>query len=138
MTTTTCLRRNFQVDELPPNLPGADLIEAGIAALDRGERTIEALLVALAAERLREIGLTIPQAADYITAPNLALYAAVRHNGGGHFRVQRAARALIELCRRRRVAASHANPSARARHHRLTRIQMRRRAIRHPVGPSTP
>ena len=85
MTTTTCLRRNFQVDELPPNLPGADLIEAGIAALDRGERTIEALLVALAAERLREIGLTIPQAADYITAPNLALYAAVRHAGGDHF-----------------------------------------------------
>ena len=85
MTTTSSLRRNRQVDNLPPNLPGADLIEAGIAALDRGERTIEALLVALAAERLRDIGLTIPQDADQIATPNLALYAAVRHAGGDYF-----------------------------------------------------
>lgn len=67
-------------------LPGANLVEAGIAALARGERTIEALLVALAAARLRELGLDIPRAADEIAEPNLALYEAVRHAGGDHFR----------------------------------------------------
>ncbi len=85
MTTTSCLLRNRQVDDLPPNLPGGELIAAGITALERGERSIEALLVALAAARLRDIGLDIPQAADYIAAPNLALYAAVRHAGGDYF-----------------------------------------------------
>ena len=46
---------------------------------------METLLVALAAARLRELGLDIPQAADEIAEPNLALYKAVRHAGGDHF-----------------------------------------------------
>lgn len=85
MTKTSRHPRNGQVTGLPSNLPGADLIEAGIAALQRAERTVEALLVALAAERLRNVGLDVPDAADDIETPNLALYAAVRDLGGGHF-----------------------------------------------------
>ena len=85
MTTATSHRHSGQLNDLSSNLPGADLIESGIASLERGEHTIEALLVALAAARLRALGLNVPQAADGIRAPNLALYAAVRNGGGDHF-----------------------------------------------------
>ena len=85
MTTTTRHRYNRQLKDLSPNLPGAELVEAGMAALERGEHTTEALLVALAAPRLRALGLNVPQAADGLRTPNLALYAAVRDGGGDHF-----------------------------------------------------
>ena len=41
-------------------LPGADLIETGVRDLRAGRETIEALLVAIGAPRLRRIGLTVP------------------------------------------------------------------------------
>ena len=73
-----------------PALPGANLIAKGMASLadqpgKRGEHTVEALLVALAADRLRDLGLKVPPAADRIREPNIALYAAVCEAGGGHF-----------------------------------------------------
>lgn len=85
MTTTSRHRRNRRVHDLPPDLPGADIVEEGIAALERDECTTEGLLVSLAAARLRDIGLKIPEAADHVAEPNLALYAAVRQTGGDHF-----------------------------------------------------
>lgn len=72
--------------DLPSNLPGAGLIAGGIAALERGERTVEAALVALGAPRLRGIGVGVPANADTISEPNLALYAAVCESGGDYFR----------------------------------------------------
>ena len=41
-------------------LPGAELIEAGIEDLHRERETVESLLVAIGAPRLRRIGLEIP------------------------------------------------------------------------------
>jgi hypothetical protein len=41
-------------------LPGEDLIEAGLRDLRAGEETIEALLVAIGAPRLRSLGLRLP------------------------------------------------------------------------------
>ena len=41
-------------------LPGEDLIEAGIDDLHAGRETVEALLVAIGAPRLRRIGLELP------------------------------------------------------------------------------
>jgi hypothetical protein len=41
-------------------LPGADLIEAGLADLRAGHETVAALLVAIGASRLRTIGLQVP------------------------------------------------------------------------------
>ena len=41
-------------------LPGADLIEAGIRDLHNSEETIPALLVAIGAPRLRNLGLKLP------------------------------------------------------------------------------
>ena len=85
MTTTLRCHRNRRIEDLLPRLPGADIVGDGIAALNHGERTVEALLVSMAAARLRDIGLNIPAAADHIAAPNLALYEAVRLAGGDHF-----------------------------------------------------
>jgi hypothetical protein len=41
-------------------LPGADLIEVGLADLHAGRETIAALLVAIGSPRLRRLGLDIP------------------------------------------------------------------------------
>jgi hypothetical protein len=41
-------------------LPGNDLIAAGLRDLQAGQETIEALLVAVGAPRLRQLGLELP------------------------------------------------------------------------------
>ena len=43
------------------DLPGADLIAKGLADLAADEITVEALLVAIGAPRLRSIGLQLPE-----------------------------------------------------------------------------
>lgn len=52
-------------------LPGADLIERGIADLGSGKETTEALLVSIGANRLRSAGLEIPES---IPSPEHKLY----------------------------------------------------------------
>lgn len=58
------------------DLPGAELVSAGLAALERGESTVEALLVAIGAPRLRHAGLDVPTL-PRLREPELALYAAL-------------------------------------------------------------
>ena len=41
-------------------LPGEDLVRAGIADLERGEVTVEALLVSIGAPRLAALGVELP------------------------------------------------------------------------------
>lgn len=55
-------------------LPGADSVERGVRDLNAGRFTIEALLVAAAATRLRELGLQISEDAIMPDEPELALY----------------------------------------------------------------
>ena len=85
--------------DVRPDLPGGDLIAAGIAALDRGERTQEALLVAVAPNRLEALGLSVPPAAFEIDDPNMALYAAVSEGGGGHSQYNALLRRLSSFIR---------------------------------------
>ena len=75
---------SLNAEEIPSNFPGADLIAPGIGAVERKEITTEGLLVTVATTRLRDLGLAIPDAADAIKEPNLALYTAVCEAGGGH------------------------------------------------------
>jgi hypothetical protein len=42
-----------------PSLPGADLIERGLADLARGIESVEALLVSIGARRLRDVGIPV-------------------------------------------------------------------------------
>jgi len=45
----------------PPDLPGADLVEAGLRDLALGLETAPALLVAIGAPRLRRLGFDVPR-----------------------------------------------------------------------------
>jgi hypothetical protein len=45
---------------LSPELPGADLVRAGIDDLGRGVESVEALLVSIGAPRLAGLGLEVP------------------------------------------------------------------------------
>lgn len=63
-------------DPIPP-LPGEELVAAGLADLARGIDSPNALLVAIAATRLRELGLEVPEASQLPREPELALYRAL-------------------------------------------------------------
>lgn len=52
-------------------LPGNDLVERGIADLEAGQETAEALLVSIGAPRLRSLGIELPTAYD---SPEHRLY----------------------------------------------------------------
>ena len=53
------------------DMPGGDLVEKGLRDLGRGEETVEALLVSIAAPRLAAAGVPVPGAVD---APEHRLY----------------------------------------------------------------
>lgn len=58
------------------DLPGAELVLAGVADLDRGQLTPNALLVLVAADRLRATGLVVPTSPSS-PDPEGALYRAL-------------------------------------------------------------
>lgn len=53
------------------SLPGGDLVAEGLDDLDRGQVTAAALLVSMAASRLRATGMAVPRAE---ISPELRLY----------------------------------------------------------------
>lgn len=55
-------------------LPGAERIERGIADLQRGCLSVDALLLAVASRRLRALGVPVPQTDRLPRDPDLALY----------------------------------------------------------------
>src|SRR5690606_5769327 len=81
-TPTSCAARSTPsspgcpVAELDA-LPGGDLVGRGLADLDHGRRTAEALLVLAAAGRLRALGLPVPAAPGGDV--ELELYGLLRH-----------------------------------------------------------
>ena len=66
-------------------LPGGELIEAGLADLSNRRETVESLLVSMAAARLRVLGLTVPEP---FADAELRLYArlASQYGAGAHAR----------------------------------------------------
>lgn len=86
-------------ERVPRDLPGADLVASGIEALRRGELTVEALLVAVGARRLRAAGLEIPAPPELPDAPELLLYAAVgaAHPCDAHSRYNSLIRRLVSF-----------------------------------------
>lgn len=79
-------------------LPGADLVERGLADLDRGQQTAEALLVSIFAPRLRAIGLDITEP---FPEPNMALYELLQreHGDDAHGRYNALVRRLVSYSR---------------------------------------
>ena len=77
-------------------VPGDELVSVGLDAIERGEWSIEALIVAVGAPRLRELGIRVPDAGQLPRHPELALYRAVgrRHPGDAHARYNALVRRL--------------------------------------------
>ncbi|MCA9490164.1 MAG: hypothetical protein KC621_09575 [Myxococcales bacterium] len=93
---------------IPDDLPGADLIEAGLADLCAGEITPSALLVAIGAPRLRALGIDVPSPLP--EAPEHALYLLLASRGeDAHSAFNAYRRRLVSFQRaleRRRFAPS--------------------------------
>jgi hypothetical protein len=56
---------------MKPALPGAELVEKGLADLSRGVESVEAFLVSIGAPRLRRIGIDVPAP---LASPEHGLY----------------------------------------------------------------
>jgi hypothetical protein len=96
-------------------LPGAERVRQGLTDLAAGARSAEALLVAIAAPRLRELGLPVPPDAGLPAGAELALYGLLRAEGGDAYARYNASLAEIvsfaaaleaRLWRARRAAAA--------------------------------
>jgi hypothetical protein len=77
-------------------LPGSDLVRRGLADLDAGIESIEALLVSIGAERMRRAGLAVPSA---IVSPEHALYEALQRedSDSAHSRYNALIRRLVSF-----------------------------------------
>ncbi len=64
-------------------LPGRERIERGLRDLRRGRLSTDALLIAVAAQRLRGLGLRLPGNAALPGEPDLALYDSLRGHPSG-------------------------------------------------------
>ena len=84
---------------VPPGLPGADLVASGIAALRRGEMTVEALLVSVGEPRMRAAGLDIPRTPPLEQSPEISLYLAIGrdHPEDAHSRYNALIRRLVSF-----------------------------------------
>lgn len=94
--------------DLGPNLPGAELVASGLADLARDELTVEALLVAVGAPRLRDLGVNVPPDHALPAEPELALYRAVgaRHPHDAHGQYNALVRRLVSFERALEAAAA--------------------------------
>ena len=77
-------------------LPGEELVEKGIADLERGIESIEALLVSIASQRLARIGFEI---SSPIGSPELRLYELLAEEDGdsAHSRYNALIRRLVSF-----------------------------------------
>jgi hypothetical protein len=78
------------------NLPGAELIERGLADLRNGDESAEALLVSIGAPRLRTVGVPVPAP---IASPEHKLYAllAQEKDNGAHSAYNALIRRLVSF-----------------------------------------
>lgn len=60
------------VDAIDQELPGADLVRAGLDDVRRGHESVEALLVLVGAPRLRRLGIDVPESG--VVRPEHRLY----------------------------------------------------------------
>jgi hypothetical protein len=80
------------------SLPGEELVEVGLRDLANGVESIEALLVASAAPRLRSLGVAVPESLE---RPELRLYALLErtHGDGAHSKYNGLMRRMVSYQR---------------------------------------
>ena len=88
------------------HLPGGDLIAEGLRDLERGVESPPAWLVAMAATRLRELGLLTLPAERLPAEPEMKLYQALaaEHGDGAHSKYNAWRRRLSSFLRTARCA----------------------------------
>jgi hypothetical protein len=92
-------------------LPGEELVEAGIADLASGRETMEALLVASAAERFAELGRAVPSVdPDGLSARLYALIEASVGDEQAHSHYNAVRRRLDSYLRTARLERHAATP----------------------------
>ena len=90
---------------VPGDLPGHELVRAGLADLAAGQETEAALLVAMAAPRLRALGFEVPPGGG--EQPSHLLYELLTRTGrGAHSRYNALVGRMVSFAR----AAEHAAP----------------------------
>jgi hypothetical protein len=79
-----------------PSLPGADLVERGLADLAAGIESVESLLVSVGAPRLRALGIAVDQP---FPSPEQRLYArlAAEDSDAAHARYNALIRRLVSF-----------------------------------------
>jgi hypothetical protein len=79
-----------------PELPGEDLVRKGIADLERGIESVEALLVSIGAPRLEGLGFEV---LNPIPSPELRLYELLAHedSDSAHSRYNALVRRLVSF-----------------------------------------
>ncbi len=80
---------------MDPGLPGDDLIEQGIADLERGVESIAGLVVSIGSPRLQRLGLRVPP--TFAESPEHRLYAMLASSDpdGAHARYNSLIRRLV-------------------------------------------
>jgi hypothetical protein len=91
--------------DVPADLPGHELVAAGLRDLAAGRETEAALVVAMAAPRLRALGYDVP-ASDGGPPAHHRLYALLARRGGAHSRYNALIARVVSFAR----AAEHASP----------------------------
>jgi hypothetical protein len=90
--------------DLQPDLPGFELVSAGLDDLQAGRESASALLVAMAAPRLRAIGIDVPQGGG--EQPAHRLYELLTESDeGAHSRYNALVARVVSFAR----AAEHAS-----------------------------
>lgn len=91
-----------RVKAIPADIPGSELVSAGLADLQADRETPPALLVAMAAPRLRRVGVAVPALA--IERPSHRLYELLSEEGpGAHSRYNALVSRVVSFAR----AAEH-------------------------------
>jgi hypothetical protein len=95
------------MNQVPAMLPGSELVSAGLADLAAGRESEAALLVAMAAPRLRALGIDVPPAAE-AQEPSYRLYELLTQRGrDAHSRYNALVARMVSFAR----AAEHASSS---------------------------
>jgi hypothetical protein len=90
--------------DVPVNLPGHELVSAGLADLALGRESEASLLVAMAAPRLRTLGFDVPAGGG--EQPSYRLYELLAgRDGGAHSRYNALVGRVVSFAR----AAEHAS-----------------------------
>jgi hypothetical protein len=90
--------------EVPVDLPGHELVSAGLADLRAGRESEPSLLVGMAAPRLRALGFDVPS--GNIESPSHRLYELLSEREGAHTAYNALVGRLVSFARAAERAAS--------------------------------